>query len=279
MNKKKYTDNEIINDILSGARKRDSALKYLLVRSNYPDLVTQVVTNGGGGSKEAKEIFSDCLISLDKKVRRYLIREDISLSVFFENEAKQLWSEELKNNKTKRDNLLNLVNKDKNLREQIYRAIMKNSGIKEDAEDCYQNGVILLDKKLREGEYNGGAINGFFYQICYNLWRNELKKSKTFSIENKEYNQPITNEDPADVMERNEQAKLLNDLFQKLGESCQKILQLKYLIIDQYSMEDIAQKMGFKNAQIASNTLSKCRKALWQLLKEHKLYPLWMKRK
>ncbi len=275
MNKLKYSDSLVIRDILAGELKRDHALKYLLLKSEYPERIKRVVEDGGGNTKQANKIVEDCLILLDKKIRRYELKETDSLAGFLENSAKQLWSQELFMNETTRGCVLSWVNKDEKLKQQIYYAVTSNSGKIEDAEDCYQNGMILLDSKMKDGKYNGGAMKGFFYQLCYNIWRNELKKSKTASLEDHTTVNPSFTEDPATVLEKKEKAKLLNQIFQELGESCQKILHLKYFIIDRFSMDDIAQKMGFKNAQIASNTLSKCRKKLWDLLQDNKQAKLW----
>ncbi len=177
--------------------------------------------------------------------------------------------------KTTRDNILNWISRDQKLRAQIYGNIMKNSGKTEDAENCYQNSLLQLNTIMQEGKYNGGAIKGFFYQLCFNLWHNELKRSKPSSLENNISKSPILKEDPSIILEKKEKAELLNQLYQKLGETCKKLMKLKYFIIDQFSMEEIAEQMGFKNAQIASNALSKCRKKLWELLKEHQQEISW----
>ena len=276
MNKKRYLNRNIVKDILAGGEERDQTLKYLLLSSGYSEIVYRIVKEEGGGEKEkAEDVFEDCLITLDRKIRRYEIKEDDSLTGYFEEEAKHIWSEKLQQEKITRDKVLKWVNEDNKLRQQIYQAIMKNSGKSEDAEDCYQNGIILLDSKLKEGKYNGGAMKGFFYQLCFNLWRNELKRSKPQPIDNNELNKPVTKEDPARVLEKKELALLLNHLFEKLGESCKKMMQLKYFIIDKYTMDEIAVQMGYKNAQIASNALSKCRKRLWELMQEHKQEISW----
>ena len=49
-------------------------------------------------------------------------------------------------------------------------------------------------------------------------------------------------------------------------------------IVDNYSLEEIAKHMGYKNAQIAANTLSKCKKRLWGLLEEQKPSFEWIRK-
>lgn len=265
-----YPEKEIVNDIKSGGDKRDQALKYLLLRSNYSKSVKRIIDEGGGIKQKSDEVFESCIIRLDRLIRRNLWDFKSSLNDYFEKEAKQIWREELITSKTERNNVINWLNSDSSLKEQIFNAIKNYKGSIEDAEDCFQNGIIQLDTILKEGKYNGGALKGFFYQLCFNLWRNEQKKLKPTPLFNNQYLQLVQIEDPQSVLEKKEYAKLLVNIFQKLGEACQQILKLKYFITEQYSMDEIARQMGFKNAQIASNTLTKCRKKLWQLYEELK---------
>ena len=130
---------------------------------------------------------------------------------------------------------------------------------------------------MNEGKFRGGAVKGFFYQVCYNLWRNELKRNKTLPLPEDGTDLTISTLDPQEELERKERSRLLDALFNRLSESCQKILRLKFFIIDNYSLEEIAQQMGYKNAQIAANTLSKCRKRLWVLLEKQKPSFEWIR--
>jgi len=265
-----YTDSSIIKDILAGGNERDQALKYLLLMSGYFQKVKKVIEEGGGPDKKAENIYETCLVQFDKKVRRFEWAENITIELFLINEAKRIWCNELMYDDELRKKAMEWLNDDKKLKKQIFYSVTNNSGKQVDAEDCYQNGMVYLDTNIKEGKYQGGALKGYFYHICFNLWRNELKKSKAQLIEDYQAHDPVTNTDPLIELERKERALLLNRLFEELGEQCRKIINLKYLIIDQYSMGDIAGQMGFKNAQIASNALNKCRKRLWDLLQEHK---------
>ncbi len=270
MLKVEYSDSKIVKDINAGGVLRDQALKHLLLRSEYSLKVKQTIKNDGGSEEKSETVFETCLVRLDKKIRRHEWNIDDSVCEYLESEAKRIWCIELMQNDYSRKKVMEWINADNKLKKQIIRAIMQNSGKYEDAEDCFQNGLIYLDAKLIEGKYQGGAMKGYFYQICFNLWRNELKKSKNLSIEDYSKNDPQTTSDPLKELENKENADLLNKAFQELGESCQKIITLKYFIVDQFTMDEIARQMGFKNAQIASNTLNKCRKKLWEMLRGNK---------
>lgn len=264
-----FTDQTIVKAIREGGAKREKALKHLFLSKEYLNIVGKVVADGGGEEVMALQIFEDCLILFDKEVRMLTWKEGGTILMAFELNAKRLWSEKLTESEILQKKVLHEISVDRKLKNEILAKITANSGRWEDAEDCYQNGMLLLHTQLREGKYKGGAVKGYFYQICYNLWRNELKRQKNYSLEEEViYHQ--SSDDPGRMLEEKEHRELLNRVFNMLGESCRKILHLKYFMVEQLSMDEIAQQMGLKNAQNASNTLSKCRNRLWDLLQEAK---------
>lgn len=274
MYREEYTDRMLVEHILKGDLKRDQALKHLLFRSNYASQIRDIVLEGGGDKEMAGRIVEDCIILFDRKVRRFECTVNTLLDHFFREEAKRTWCGELMTNKPARDKVLSWINADDKLKRQIFGAIRQYNGRQEDAEDCYQNGYVLLDKNLLHGKYRGGAMKGYFYQLCFNLWRNEIKKMKAEPTDNENVLQPVSDEDPSQLLERKERSELLHRIFQSLNESCRKIIQLKYFIVGKLSMEEIAVKMDLKNAQNAANALSKCRKKLWELMDKHKTVPV-----
>jgi len=269
MNEEQYTELQLLEAIFKGGNDRKSALQYLFKHKHYRDTVNQIVLNGGGNDGYGKTIFKNCLIQLDKIVRRKKFTYK-TLSQFFEQEARLAWCRELVVNSKARDYVLTQLTVDSELKAKIHHTVLKNSGTRDDASDTYQNGLMLINDHMKEGKFRGGAVKGFFYQVCYNLWRNELKRTKAISLPDDGFDLSVNTIDPQKELERKEKANLLHKIFGLLGESCQKILKLKFFIADQYNMEEIAEKMEFKNAQIASNTLSKCRKQLMELLLQHK---------
>lgn len=279
MNKEEYSQQQqLIQAILSGGQKRDHALKHLFNDTHAFEVVQQVIENGGGNDNYTRQIFKECLVEFDQQVRRYKYKYD-NFSTFLEEISRVQWIKLLSSTETARSWVLNTIGHDKQLEGKIHSLIIKNSGSLEDAQDTYQNGLIQIDKQMKEGKFRGGAVKGFFYQVCFNLWRNELKKNKMQPLSDDGMELHITEIDPQKVLERKEYTRLLDEIFNKIGDKCHKILRLKYFVIDQLDMEDIAMKMGFKNAQIASNTLSKCRKKLWELLQDHKPELEWIRTK
>ena len=137
--------------------------------------------------------------------------------------------------------------------------IIKNNGSEEEAKDIYQEALLAFWQKATSGKLEmTSKISTFLYSICQNLWRKELDRKSR--LRNEEKDGIVT--DTQDVEER---AKLLNMCLNDLGETCKKIL--FYFYYDDLSMDDIADKMGFANADTAKTKKYKCKKELDKLIK------------
>ncbi|MGN6646305.1 MAG: RNA polymerase sigma factor [Cytophaga sp.] len=141
----------------------------------------------------------------------------------------------------------------------MIKLIVKNNGTEEEAKDIYQESLIVLWQKAKDDNFVlTSKISTYLYSICLNLWRKELERKKRFSYEVKE---------GADVMEmdRDERIKIINQCIQRLGDTCREVL--TYYYFDRLSMVEIAEKMGFANADTSKTKKYKCKKELDQLVK------------
>ena len=141
----------------------------------------------------------------------------------------------------------------------MIKLIIKNNGTEEEAKDIYQESLIVLWQKAKDDNFVlTSKISTYLYSICLNLWRKELERKKRFSYEVKE---------GTDVMEmdRDERIKIINQCIQRLGDTCREVL--TYYYFDRLSMVEIAEKMGFANADTSKTKKYKCKKELDQLVK------------
>jgi RNA polymerase sigma factor (sigma-70 family) len=132
--------------------------------------------------------------------------------------------------------------------------VTKNSGEEDEAKDVYQDALIVFWEKVVSGDLvMTSKISTYLYSIVNNLWRKELnRKSKTSK---EEADQPVYSNEDA-----NEQIKAIRLCISKLGETCQKVLQMYYF--DRMSMIEIAEKLNFSNADTAKTKKYKCKKEL-----------------
>ncbi len=137
----------------------------------------------------------------------------------------------------------------------MLKMILKNNGSEEEAKDIYQEALIVLWQKVIADDnfVLTSKISTYLYSICQNLWRKELERKKRHT-----FDQPERAEVPD--QDTGERSEIIQKCLQELGETCRKIL--TYYYFDKLSMVDIAEKLGFANADTAKTKKYKCKKEL-----------------
>ncbi len=137
----------------------------------------------------------------------------------------------------------------------MLKMILKNNGSEEEAKDIYQEALIVFwQKVIADKNFTlTSKISTYLYSICQNLWRKELERKKRHT-----YEQPERSEFPdQDARERGE---IIQQCLRELGDTCRKIL--TYYYFDRLSMVEIAERLGFANADTAKTKKYKCKKEL-----------------
>lgn len=140
--------------------------------------------------------------------------------------------------------------------------ITTNSGTETDAEDVFQDALVVLFKKIaREDLILTSSFKTFLYSICRNLWLQRLDR-RVFS------NEFLEMEDLSELQENlyldqpeeeHDKYKLFQQHFLRLSEDCQKILQL---FLGKTSLKEIAEIMGFKTEKYAKTRKFMCKEKL-----------------
>jgi RNA polymerase sigma factor (sigma-70 family) len=140
--------------------------------------------------------------------------------------------------------------------------ISTNSGSESDAEDVFQDALIILYKKIiEENLILTSSFKTFLYSICRNLWLQRLDK-KVFSnefleLENISAIQETIYSEFSDT--EDEKFKLYQVHFLNLSEDCQKILRL---FMNKVALKEIAEIMGFKTEKYAKTRKFMCKEKL-----------------
>lgn len=149
----------------------------------------------------------------------------------------------------------------RNYFESIQRLIFKNSGYAEDAEDIFQDALVIIYKKIKNKDLKlSCSLKTFMYAICRNLWLQKLQKKEnrtdSFSDVEDENSKPFElNEDFAE----HEKYNLYQKHFMKLSEDCQKVLRL---FLKKTSLKEIASIMGFSSVDYTKTRKYLCKKNL-----------------
>ncbi|SFB77053.1 RNA polymerase sigma factor, sigma-70 family [Flexibacter flexilis DSM 6793] len=139
------------------------------------------------------------------------------------------------------------------------KMILRNSGTEDEAKDIFQDALIVFwEKVISDKLVLTSKISTFLYSICQNLWRKELDRKSKLSAEQTDN---IDDTDP-DLQER---IAIVNQCIAMLGDTCKRLLTHYYF--DKLSMSDIAEKMGFANADTAKTKKYKCKQELDKKIK------------
>lgn len=141
--------------------------------------------------------------------------------------------------------------------------VERNSGNYEDAEDVFQDGLVILYMKARDGKLTlNCSLKTFFYSVCRNIWLQRLDKKWRLLYNDSLVNEPMEEYDLSlqDIdEERLEKTRLFQLHFLNLPEDCQKILQF---FIQRIPLKQIAEIVGIKDENYAKTRKYMCKNLL-----------------
>ena len=157
----------------------------------------------------------------------------------------------------------------KNFYSKINFFIKKNSGDDDDANDIFQEAIIIIFRKLKANELVlDCTFETYLYSVCRFLWLKQLDKRKIEKEkikDNHDYHEDIYDDGLEKVADLNERYRLYQKHFINLGKDCQKVLQLYF---DKVPLKNIAQIMGFKSEKYAKKRKFKCKEYLIKSIKQ-----------
>jgi RNA polymerase sigma factor (sigma-70 family) len=162
-----------------------------------------------------------------------------------------------------------LKTSDSNVLEYVYKKyfpivrffVIKNSGTDEDAKDVFQESIILIYKRLKDGSLDlTCAFKTYLYSVCRILWLRQLEKRKV-------RNEVVADdqvfveldEDIDGLAAEQEQFRIYQKHFQLLHKDCQEILQL---FLKKVPLKEIAQKLNIKSDKYLKKRKYECKEAL-----------------
>lgn len=133
----------------------------------------------------------------------------------------------------------------------IKKYVIANSGTNEDADDIFQDALVILYKKIHQNEFTlSVSLSTFLYAVSKNCWLQELRRRKKMPLAESENDiaQPETNEEIA--------FKKAAASFSLLGEKCRQLLILFYY--KKQSFKEIAAALSFSDEKVAKNQKYRC---------------------
>ena len=141
----------------------------------------------------------------------------------------------------------------------VLKFILYNSGTNAAAQDIYQETIIVLFESVKKPGFELKCqLQTYIFSIAKRLWLKELKKNgKTFLFKESEENNLVdVSEDLKEFDEKEAEIEKMNNSLIDLGEPCSELI--KDFYINKLSMEEIAEKFGYTNADNAKTQKYKC---------------------
>lgn len=124
----------------------------------------------------------------------------------------------------------------------VQKMIQRNNGEADDAKDIFQDSLMALYRRLKEGDFSLTCkLSSYLLVVCRNLWRTRLRNNQMITTTENigEEQVVLDNSVIANILE-SDRRSLLYKHFDALPEDCRKILGLFFQKIP---MAEIAQKM------------------------------------
>ncbi len=147
--------------------------------------------------------------------------------------------------------------------------VYKAGGSSDDANDIFQDGlIILIDRVDRDDFELTCKLKTFLYSVCNNLWLNVVDKRK--SAENFFHRKldDSTEVDFTDELDQKVYQDLVFEIYETLDPVCQQILKLYW---EGYSPTEIAKILGYTNSYVRKRK-SECHAEVIRRIQNHPDY-------
>jgi RNA polymerase sigma factor (sigma-70 family) len=190
--------------------------------------------------------------------------------------VKRLSDEEIIAGLRKRDNrVLQYIYK--NTFNPVKQLILNNAGSENDAEDIFQEALIIIFKKIKEDQKFEltSAFTTYIYSISRLLWLKHLRNIKKIEIDplNRDHEEKIEFEPPSPVQDKDLRMAIYQRTLLQIPEDCQNILRLT---AQDLSSLEIARQLGFRSEGYVRKRRHFCKEYLINKIKEDADYQAMM---
>lgn len=135
--------------------------------------------------------------------------------------------------------------------------VTNNYGNEADAEDIFQEAIIVLLNKVRQNNFVLTAtLKTYLFAIAKNLWLKKLRDNKTISVSDFEKYQLQSEALVVEIEPEKTKEEKVGNWLTRITANCQRIL--KAIFFYKEPMDSVMKKMGWKNKHTAANQQYKC---------------------
>lgn len=142
----------------------------------------------------------------------------------------------------------------------IRKLILANKGTAEDAQDLFQDALLLIYQKIVNlGITLNCEFGTYLYSCCRLMWLKELEERRNMG-QNYEYTDTHSGGISEEISTFEAvKMSIYKRHFDELGKECQDVLKMYY---DNVPMEEICTRMGFQSIEAAKEKKYRCKKSL-----------------
>jgi RNA polymerase sigma factor (sigma-70 family) len=157
--------------------------------------------------------------------------------------------------------------------DKIALMITRNNGSEDDAEDVFQESLIIIFKRLRD-ESNfelTSTFSTYIYSIARLVWLKKLRETRKMEVTElkREMEDYLEFEEPPPVQDKDLRLAVYQRNLKLIPEDCQKILTLT---AQDTSAKEIAEKLGFRSDTYVRKRRHFCKEFLVNRIKEDQEY-------
>jgi RNA polymerase sigma factor (sigma-70 family) len=141
----------------------------------------------------------------------------------------------------------------------VLRMVMSNSGTEEEAQDVYQDTILVLHDNVKKKDFTlSCGLQTYVYAVARRLWLKQLRRAGRFLLMKEEEERDVVDASAGveEFLEKEADIARMQDGLVKLGEPCATLLTDFY--VRSLNMDEIAEKFGYTNADNAKNQKYKC---------------------
>lgn len=143
----------------------------------------------------------------------------------------------------------------------IRHFVLSNHGHEEDAQDLFQDVLLVIFQKARNESFIlKCSLGTYLYSVSKLLWLKELEKKKRISNRPLEMEEYVDTElDVLEIADYNKRLHIYRQHFEKLSSDCRKVLTL---FLEGHNIAEITAIMGYKSDQHTRNRRYRCKLSL-----------------
>ncbi len=148
----------------------------------------------------------------------------------------------------------------------IRKYVMRNNGSYDDAMDVFHDTILVLHQNAMNQKLDKyDKLEGFLFVTAKNLWITSRTKEKARTEREARYAEDKLSDSVFSKVSDTSGVNGILNTLSLLGESCKEILSLS--VLTDIPMEEISQRLGYSNADVAKATNYRCKKKLQDLIR------------